>query len=126
MLFYSIMTFLGFSAASATAASFNETDTHHWTIFQNFVHKFDKSYTNLVEFEKRFDIFRDNLHYIREQNGMNNKYELGVTRFADLTIDEFSSLMELNKEDLFLVLVTNFLLHHLVSLHHMIGENIMQ
>jgi len=91
MLFYSIMTFLGFSAASATAASFNETDTHHWTVFQNFVHKFDKSYTNLVEFEKRFDIFRDNLHYIREQNGMNNKYELGVTRFADLTIDEFSS-----------------------------------
>ena len=74
MLFYSIMTFLGFSAASATAASFNETDTHHWTVFQNFVHKFDKSYTNLVEFEKRFDIFRDNLHYIREQNGMNNKY----------------------------------------------------
>lgn len=90
MLFYSIVAFLGFSTASATA-SFNETETHHWTVFQNFVHKFEKSYTNLVEFEKRFDIFRDNLHYIGEQNGMNNKYELGVTRFADLTIDEFSS-----------------------------------
>jgi len=90
MLFYSIVAFLGFSTASATA-SFNETETHHWTVFQNFVHKFEKSYTNLVEFEKRFDIFRDNLYYIGEQNGMNNKYELGVTRFADLTIDEFSS-----------------------------------
>jgi len=90
MRFYTIVALLGVCTANVVSA-LNVTETHHWGLFQDFVHKFDKSYTNLVEFEKRFDIFRDNLHYIGEQNGMNNKYELGVTRFADLTLDEFSS-----------------------------------
>jgi len=90
MRFYTIGALLGVCTSTVISA-LNVTETHHWGLFQNFVHKFDKSYTNLVEFEKRFDIFRENLHYIGEQNGMNNKYELGVTRFADLTIDEFSS-----------------------------------
>ena len=90
MRFYTIVALLGVCTSTVVSA-LNVTETHHWGLFQDFVHKFDKSYTNLVEFEKRFDIFRDNLHYIGEQNGMNNKYELGVTRFADLTLDEFSS-----------------------------------
>ena len=89
MLFNSIVAFLGFSAVSATA-SFNETDSHHWTVFQNFIHRFDKSYSTLVELEKRFDIFRDNLHYIHEQNQMGHSFELGVTPFADMTQEEFS------------------------------------
>ena len=90
MRFYTIGALLGVCTSTVISA-LNVTETHHWGLFQDFVHKFDKSYSNLVEFEKRFDIFRDNLHYIGEQNGMNNKYELGVTRFADLTLDEFSS-----------------------------------
>ena len=90
MRFYTIGALLGVCTSTVISA-LNVTETHHWGLFQDFVHKFDKSYSNLVEFEKRFDIFRDNLHYIGEQNGMNHKYELGVTRFADLTLDEFSS-----------------------------------
>lgn len=90
MRFYTIGALLGVCTSTVISA-LNVTETHHWGLFQDFVHKFDKSYTNLVEFEKRFDIFRDNLHYIGEQNGMNHKFELGVTRFADLTLDEFSS-----------------------------------
>jgi|TARA_B110000858_G_C17792147_1_gene470485 C1A family cysteine protease len=95
MLFYSIVAFLGFSAASATA-SFNETDSHHWTVFQKFINRFDKSYSNLVEFEKRYDIFRENLHYIHDQNQMGHSFELGVTPFADMTQDEFSRFNGMN------------------------------
>ena len=95
MLFNSIVVFLGFSAASATA-SFNETDSHHWTVFQKFINRFDKSYSNLVEFEKRYDIFRENLHYIHDQNQMGHSFELGVTPFADMTQDEFSRFNGMN------------------------------
>jgi C1A family cysteine protease len=95
MGFYTIVALLGVCAANMgvvnMGAALNVTETYHWEMFQDFVHRFDKSYTNLVEFEKRFDIFRDNLHYIREQNDMNHKFKLGVTRFADLTQEEFSS-----------------------------------
>ena len=96
MRFYTIVALLGVCTANVVSA-LNVTETHHWGLFQKFVHRFDKSYTNLVEFEKRFDIFRDNLHYIREQNDMNHKFELGITPFADLTQEEFSSFNGIKK-----------------------------
>jgi len=96
MRFYTIVALLGVCTTTVVSA-LNVTETQHWGLFQDFVHQFDKSYTNLVEFEKRFDIFRDNLHYIREQNDMNHKFELGITPFADLTLDEFSSFNGIKK-----------------------------
>ena len=89
MLYNSIVVFLTVSMTNNVCALLNETGTNHWTVFQNFIHRFDKSYSNLVELEHRFDIFRENLQYIREQNEMGNSYELGVTPFADMTNEEF-------------------------------------
>lgn len=91
MLFNSIVFCLGFSTIRGAAVLyFNDTDYQHWNTFQDFIHKFDKSYSNLVELKTRFEIFRDNLHYIHDQNQMGNSFELGVTSFADLTQKEFS------------------------------------
>ena len=75
----------------AGVSALNSTD-HHWHKFQNFIHRFEKNYDSLVEFEKRFEIFRSNMEYVAEQNTLNLPYTLGVTPFADITEDEFASL----------------------------------
>jgi len=87
MFFYGITSLM----LLATASAFNSTD-HHWSRFQNFIHKFDKIYTSIGEFEKRFEIFKSNMEFIAEQNSQNLPYTLGVTPFADMTEDEFASL----------------------------------
>ncbi|KAL1540383.1 low-temperature-induced cysteine proteinase-like [Salvia divinorum] len=49
-----------------------------------------KTYNALGESERRFEIFKDNLRYIDEQNALPNRsYKLGPNRFADLTNDEY-------------------------------------
>jgi C1A family cysteine protease len=86
MLFLSIAAIVCFSSVTS---AFNETE-HHWSSFQKFINHFDKSYPSFVEFEKRFEVFKSNMEYIREQNAQPHSYTLGVTPFADLTESEFS------------------------------------
>jgi len=88
MFGYSIISLLCV-ASSTLAFSVNETD-HHWINFQKFVSRFDKSYSNLIELEKRFELFKDNMEYINSENLKGNSYQLGVTPFADLSAVEFS------------------------------------
>lgn len=55
--------------------------------------KHGKSYNALGEKDKRFEIFKDNLRYIEEQNALSNRtYKLGLSRFADLTNDEYRNM----------------------------------
>ena len=75
-------------ASAFKATAFNATD--HWSGFQKFITRFDKSYSNLIEFEKKFEVFKENMEYIREHNSHDHSYKLGVTPFADLTEDEFA------------------------------------
>ena len=70
--------------------SFNVTE-HHWTVFEQFIQFFDKKYDSIEEFNKRFDIFRDNMEYIINENSKGNSFTLGITSFSDLTVDEFAS-----------------------------------
>ena len=90
------MQVFGFVAAlflttmTTMTSAFNETDIH-WNKFQQFVGKYEKTYSNLVEFEKRFEIFKSNIDYIREHNAGSHSYTLGITPFADLTEEEFAS-----------------------------------
>ena len=68
--------------------SFNVTESK-WVHFETFMHKFGKSYSNLGELEKRFEIFKENLEYIIHHNEDNRKSKLGITYFMDLTNEEF-------------------------------------
>ena len=73
-----------------SASAFNATE-HHWGRFESFVENFGKKYDSIVEFNKRFEIFRDNMEYIANENEKGNSFTLGITPFSDLTVDEFAS-----------------------------------
>jgi len=91
MQIFSLMSVLCLTSFSALTSAFNNTDIH-WNTFQQFVGQYEKTYSNLVEMEKRFDIFKSNLEYIRNHNeDTGHKFTLGITPFTDLTSEEFSS-----------------------------------
>lgn len=60
-----------------------------WLTYQEWLTKHGKYYNDLDEVSRRFEIFRDNLRYIKEHNSGDHGYKLGLNRFADLTNEEF-------------------------------------
>ncbi|XP_010448692.1 PREDICTED: probable cysteine protease RDL6 [Camelina sativa] len=62
-------------------------------IFQTWMSKHGKTYTNaLGDRERRFQNFKDNLRFIDQHNAKNLSYRLGLTQFADLTVQEYQDL----------------------------------
>ena len=61
--------------------------------FKSYMSVFGKEYSSEAEYTHRFRTFRDNLAYIRVFNSMNNDWTLGVNHFADLSSQEFGSMM---------------------------------
>jgi cathepsin L len=57
--------------------------------FVQFMAIFNKKYESTGELFKRFNIFKDNLEFIQEENAKNNTYTLGVNEFTDLAHEEF-------------------------------------
>jgi KDEL-tailed cysteine endopeptidase len=71
--------------------TFDESD-HKWLRFQDFIHQFERRYNNFLELEQRFKIFQSNLEFIEQHNSnQQSSYHLGITKFADLTNEEFAS-----------------------------------
>ncbi|CAG9861116.1 unnamed protein product [Phyllotreta striolata] len=74
------------------------TDKEEWI---NFKSKNGKVYKNPAEEMKRFSIFQSNLRRIEAHNAQQEQglssYRMGVTVFADLTPEEFKSMMKLSK-----------------------------
>lgn len=63
-------------------------------IFQTWLSTHGKSYVNaLGEKQRRFEIFKDNLRFVDQHNAKNLSYQLGLTRFADLTVKEYQGLL---------------------------------
>lgn len=63
-------------------------------IFQTWLSTHGKSYVNaLGEKQRRFEIFTDNLRFVDQHNAKNLSYQLGLTRFADLTVKEYQDLL---------------------------------
>ena len=56
--------------------------------FQRFINKYNKKYTSMNEYLARFNVFRQNLLTLIE-NGPQS-HEVGVTKFSDLTPQEFA------------------------------------
>ena len=65
--------------------------TKHWSNFQHFVQRFERSYGSLEEFHKRFEIFSLNSDFIAEHNAEESTYTLGVTPFIDMSDEEFAN-----------------------------------
>ncbi|CAH8360144.1 unnamed protein product [Eruca vesicaria subsp. sativa] len=63
-------------------------------IFQTWLSTHGKSYVNaLGEKQRRFEIFKDNLRFVDQHNAKNLSYQLGLNRFADLTVKEYQGLL---------------------------------
>ena len=60
-------------------------------MFEAWTLRHERAYNALDERERRFEIFKDNLRFIDECNAMNLTYKLGLTKFADLTNEEYRS-----------------------------------
>jgi len=61
-----------------------------WAEFKHFKQKNDKTYTSAKEESTRFAIFQENLEKINKHNQEGHSWTLGITKFADLTKEEFS------------------------------------
>ena len=70
--FFALLTV--FSSVGVVFSYSNDTIVdHHWVKFQSFVGKFERKYSNIRELIERFEIFKDNLHYIETENSKNYK-----------------------------------------------------
>lgn len=58
-------------------------------LFETWMAKHSKSYANLEERLRRFEIFKDNLKHIDETNKKRRSYWLGLNEFADMSHEEF-------------------------------------
>merc|ERR1712236_107482 len=61
-----------------------------WSEFQSFKAKHGKTYGSSKEETTRFAIFKENLEKIEKHNQEGHSWQLGVTKFADLTQEEFT------------------------------------
>ncbi|CAG9326301.1 unnamed protein product [Blepharisma stoltei] len=57
--------------------------------FKAFIIKYDKSYKTTDDYIARFKIFKENLLKIQNHNDMKKSWSFGITKFADLTQEEF-------------------------------------
>jgi len=59
--------------------------------FKGFISTYSKSYSE-EEYALRFQIYRDNLSFIRVHNSQNKEWVLGMNKFGDLTFAEFKEI----------------------------------
>ncbi|CAG9329895.1 unnamed protein product [Blepharisma stoltei] len=57
--------------------------------FKSFILTYNKNYPTPEEFLKRFQIFRENLAHFQEFNSQRHSWTKGITKFADMTVEEF-------------------------------------
>ncbi|XP_049849541.1 crustapain-like [Schistocerca gregaria] len=73
-----------------------EVAQHHE--FSMFILKYSKTYKDEEEYMKRLEIFKQNLEVINEHNRrVDSTYSLGVTKFSDLSGEEFRMLQSNNR-----------------------------
>jgi len=65
--------------------------TRHAVRFTRFAIKYGKRYDSVEEIQKRFNIFVDSLKLIRSTNRKGLSYKLGITKFADMSWEEFKA-----------------------------------
>jgi C1A family cysteine protease len=108
--------FAGFELIRMTSEGFSSKDSKFLSEFsleiqefEDFLLKHGKSCSSPSEYQHRLQIFRDNLAFIKGFNKQGENVVLGVTQFADLTLNEFQALRNpVNVEETFLESEENF------------------
>ncbi len=88
----SVLLLVALFSVTALAVSLGPADAVHKMAFRAFVMRYNKSYT-VEERQKRFAIFVDNVNFINSFNAQNHTFTVAINNFADLTNDEFVSMM---------------------------------
>uniref|UniRef100_A0A1D1YW73 Oryzain alpha chain n=1 Tax=Anthurium amnicola TaxID=1678845 RepID=A0A1D1YW73_9ARAE len=88
-----LLLLLALVAASSRGIVAERTEEEVRLLYEGWLVGNGKAYNLLGEKERRFEIFWDNLRYIDDHNRAenNHSYTLGLTRFADLTNEEYRS-----------------------------------
>ena len=73
----------------ALVVSDMDVDTLLFQQFQRFVNKYHKKYKSVNEFLARFEVFKRNTMAAFESN---ESYQTGITKFSDLTYQEFAKI----------------------------------
>ncbi|CAL9011066.1 unnamed protein product [Prunus brigantina] len=85
-----ILIMLGAWSSEATSRSLQDASMHGR--HEQWMAHYGRTYNDIREKEKRFNIFKENVAYIESSNDDANKlYKLNVNQFADLTNDEFKA-----------------------------------
>jgi len=71
---------------ASAAFSFDVSDEQK---FRNFIKTYNKHYPTIAEYERRFEIFRENLKIAAEMDAKDHLASWGVTKFSDLSPAEF-------------------------------------
>jgi len=71
------------------ASAFSEEE--YQTAFSDWMHEHEKAYSS-EEFLHRYQIFKNNMDYVRDWNNANSQTVLGMTVMADLTNEEYQSI----------------------------------
>jgi cathepsin F len=78
--------------------SVEEFEKKMYDKFQNFMEKYHKRYENVAEYQKRFEIFKANYveakqhENLNEDNSIETKVSMGVSKFSDLSSEEFTQM----------------------------------
>lgn len=72
-----------------SAFQINEEEEEHFRLFKL---KYAKEYISEEVHSLRFQVFRTNLAYIRLHNSQPRSFSLGLTKFADLSNEEFTEM----------------------------------
>jgi len=76
------------------AFALKNEDPH--VLFKQFMHKYSKNYATTQEHNQRFEIFKANLDIAAARNRKDPHARHGVTKFSDITPQEFKSLYLMN------------------------------
>ena len=81
--------------ALALVACESDLETLIFQQFQKFIKKYQKKYQSMNEFLARYEVFRKNVMKTFE-NQENSPYSTGITKFSDLTKQEFAYIVKVS------------------------------
>ena len=86
---------VAFTSPLIHAISLEHTkSSYYYDKFIDFKIKHHKYYNTTEEYDYRFNVFKQNLDYINNENSKSNSYKLAVNQFADMTNEEFTSIKQ--------------------------------